>query len=250
MSVPGSIPALTLFLSQTGAAAVEPAPAVPEAAASAPLADTPAPPREPEHKGTGLLATTGILGGTSLSLVIARNVLLAKNCPIDGSAAASCTYDWKSDIGLSASAMVVNFGMVGVAPAAGWNLGRYHAWKDASGSGKQRKIGAIMGAGGGLLGVGIGGVVTTMALAVVLPIKCADKELESGDALEGDRCLLRAFPGWTVSNWASYAMIASGAAMLAYGKAYKRHRPTRVSMLQIVPAASRTYAGLGLTGRF
>jgi hypothetical protein len=128
-------------------------------------------------------------------------------------------------------------------------LGRYHAWKDTQ-TDRARPIPVLMGTGGGLLGLGIAGVGTSVALAFVLPARCLDKELDSGDPLSGDRCLLKAFPAWTMTNWASFAMIGSGAAMLGYGSAYRKSRPTRMAQLQVSPFAGRTYAGVGLGGRF
>lgn len=226
------------------ARAAEPAPVT---GATAPV-DAPPKKDEPRYKGTGLLVTTGLLGGTTLAVTIARSALLKKNCPLEGMGAAKCSYDFGSDIGLAATAWSLNFATIGVASGAGVMLARYHAWKDA-GTGKRRKVNAIMGAGGGLLGVGVIGIATSAALAFVLPAKCVDKELGGGDPLAGDRCLMRAYPAWTMTNWASFAMVSSGAAMLAYGSTYKRNRGTLAS-LQVAPFIGRTVAGLGVGGRF
>jgi hypothetical protein len=219
----------------------EPSPAAPP--------DTPSDRAEPHYKGTGLLATTGIVGGASLGVTIGRIALLKKNCPLDDAmGAAACTYDLGSDIGLAATAWSLNFANVGLATGAGVMLGRYHGWKD-TGDGRLRKTRTIQGVGGGLVGLGIAGVATSVALAFVLPARCLDKELESGDALAGDRCLMRSFPAWTMTNWASFAMIGSGSAMLAYGSAYKSRRG-RVSGFRLAPNAGPTYAGIGMSGRF
>ena len=51
-----------------------------------------------------------------------------------------------------------------------------------------------------------------------------------------------------MTNWASFAMIAAGAGMLAYGNAYNR-RTERYSW-RIVPQAGPRYAGIGLMGEF
>ena len=79
---------------------------------------------------------------------------------------------------------------------------------------------------------------------------CLDKELESGDPLAGDRCLLKAFPGWTMTNWASFAMVGAGAVMLAYGSSYKKRKAARITNLQVSPYVSSTYTGIGLAGQF
>jgi hypothetical protein len=234
-------------LSLTQATKAEPAPEADPAPTEEVVAEPV--PKAPRHKGTGLLATTGILGGTSLVVTIARNALLRKNCPLDDGTAVRCHYDFGSDIGLAATQWSVNFAMVGFAPGAGYTLGRYHAWKDST-TGKQRNIKAIMGGGGGLLGAGVLGLGTSIALAFVLPARCVDKELESGDPLAGDRCLLRAYPGWTMMNWASFAMIGSGSAMLAYGSAYKKGQAFRSARLQLSPQLGRSYAGVGVSGQF
>jgi hypothetical protein len=231
------LPATLLMLS-------EPTPATTET-----ITDTPPPPtEEPRFKGTGLLVSTGLVGAASLGVTIGRSVLLKKNCPLDPMSPGACTYDFGSDIGLAASAWSLNFASIGLATGAGVMLGRYHAWKD-DGSGRKRNTAMIQGVGGGLVGLGAVGLATSIALVFVLPARCVDKEVSSGDPLEGDRCLLRSFPAWTMTNWASFAMIGSGSAMLAYGSAYK-HRRGKVSAFRISPNAGPTYAGIGMSGRF
>ncbi len=217
-------------------------------AAAAPVADTPATP-EP-RKGIGLLATTGVLGATAFSVTVARNILLKKNCPLsDSMAIAQCTYDFRSDIGLATTQWVANLATVGFAPAAGTVLGRYHAWAD-NGTSRRRNARTMMGVGGGLIGAGVIGVGTSIALAFVLPARCVDKEISSGDALEGDRCLLKAFPAWTLTNWASFAMISSGGGLLGYGKGYKNRRQGPTATVRVSPWAGPTFAGAGVSGRF
>ena len=230
-------------VTQEHSVAPEPTPAPPKAVADAPVVP------EPRHKGIGLLATTGVLGATAFSVTVARNVIFKKNCPLsDAMPIAQCTYDFGSDIGLAATGWVANLATAGFAPAAGTVLGRYHAWQD-TGTGKRRNSTVLMGAGGGLLGAGIIGVGTSVALAFVLPARCVQKELDGTDALAGDRCLLKAFPAWTMTNWASFAMIGVGGGMLGYGKAYKNKRPA-LATWRFSPAAGPTYAGAGMSGRF
>jgi hypothetical protein len=244
MHVLGFLPLLVLS-EQTVA---EEAPATPPPAVAP--ADTPPPRPRPRFKGVGLLATGGALAGTSLALTIARSVLLKKNCPLeDPMGAAQCTYDFGSDIGLAASTWSINLATIGFAAPGGVLLGRYHAWEDST-TGRVRKAETIMGVGGGLLGAGIVGVGTSIGLAFALPARCVDKELQSGDPLAGDRCLLKAFPAWTMTNWASFAMIGTGSAMLGYGIHYRKHRGTVLSQLQPSPFFGRTYAGIGMSGRF
>jgi hypothetical protein len=218
----------------------------PAAGASAP-ADTARP--APRYKGIGLLATTGVLGGASLGVTIARSVLLKKNCPLSGTGAANCKYDFGSDIGLAATQWSLNLATIGFAAGSGVMLGRYHAWKDA-GDGRERQRTAIVATGGALVGVGIAGVGTSIALAFVLPARCLDKEVGGSDPLAGDRCLLKAFPAWTVTNWASFAMISSGSAMLAYGSVYGKNRARMAAKIRVAPFAGRTYAGMAMGGQF
>jgi hypothetical protein len=213
-----------------------------------PITDTPPPQAEPRFKGTGLLVSTGVVGAASLGVTIGRNVMLKKNCPLDPMMPSACTYDFGSDIGLAATAWSLNFANIGLATGAGVMLGRYHAWKDGT-TGRKRNTAVIQGVGGGLVGLGAIGLVTSVALVFVLPANCVDKEVSSGDALEGDRCLMKAFPAWTMTNWASFAMMGSGSAMLAYGSAYKSRRG-KVSGFRIAPDAGPTYAGIGVSGRF
>ena len=89
-----------------------------------------------------------------------------------------------------------------------------------------------------------------IALAFVLPARCLDKEMGGTDPLAGDRCLLKSFPAWTMTNWASFAMISSGSGMLAYGSVYGRNRERPTANVRVAPFAGRTYAGIGLGGQF
>ncbi len=227
--------------------AADPTPAT--ASTAAPPADTG--PAQPKYRGTGLLATAGVLGATSLSMMIGRNVMLHKGCPLDnGSAVAQCTYNLRSDVALGSVQWAANLTNLGIAPGAGVMLARYHAWQDGN-TGKQRPLRAIMGAGGGVLGVGVAGVITSVALSFVLPVKCLDKEVASGDPLSGDRCLLKGYAGWTTLHFASFSMVSAGAAMLAYGGAYRRASAGRAqAKLSVAPFGGRGQAGLAISGRF
>src|SRR5262245_13007765 len=98
------VSAAFVLSTSTVALAAEPAPA----GATAPV-DAPPKKDEPRYKGTGLLVTTGLLGGTTLAVTIARSALLKKNCPLEGMGAAKCSYDFGSDIGLAATAWSLNF---------------------------------------------------------------------------------------------------------------------------------------------
>lgn len=241
----GLVPALALSLANAPEDAIpEPNPAPP--AATQPVSDTPPTAAEPK-RGTGLLATTAVIGGASLGVTIARNAILRRNCPLD-SGLAACTYDMRSDLGLAATQWTLNVATIGLAAGTGTVIGRYHAWKDQS-DGRVRNVKALRGAGGGLVGLGSVGVITSVALAFVLPMRCVDKELDSGDPLAGDRCLLKAYPTWTMTNFASFSMISSGAGMLGYGANYRSRRGA-VAELRFNPFAGRTYAGIGVSGRF
>ncbi len=229
------------------AADAEPAPAP----APAPIESLPAdaPPRPaPRYKGTGLLVTTGILAGASLGVTIARNVVLKKNCPLD-TPGSSCTYDIGTDIGLTATQWTLNFATVGFAAGSGVMLARHHAWKDAA-DGRMRKKKTLMITGGTLVGVGVAGMATSIALAFVLPTHCLEKEASGTDPLAGDKCLLKVYPAWTMTNWASFAMISSGSGMLAYGSVYGRNRERPTARVRVAPFAGRTYAGIGMGGVF
>lgn len=227
--------------------AADPTPAT--SPASATPADTGS--AQPKYRGTGLLATAGVLGATSLSMMIGRNVMLHKGCPLkDGAAVAQCTYNLRSDIAMGSVQWAANLTNLGIAPGAGVMLARYHAWHDGT-TGRQRPLRAIMGAGGGVLGVGLAGVATSVALSFVLPVKCLDKELASGDPLAGDRCLLKGYAGWTTLHFASFSMVSAGAAMLAYGGAYRRaSKGGAQAEVNVAPFAGRGQAGLAISGRF
>ncbi len=237
----GLVPVLAISLASAPEDTVpQPAPAP----ATQP-ADTVAP-AQPK-KGTGLLVTTGVVAGTALGVTIARNVILRKNCPLD-SGVAACTYDFRSDIGLGVTQWTLNIATIGLAAGTGTILGRYHAWKDAS-SGRARNVKLLRGVGGGLIGAGAVGVISSVALAFVLPKRCVEKELESGDPLAGDRCLLSAYPAWTMTNFMSFSMISAGTGLVAYGSNYRSRRGA-VASFSLNPYIGRSEAGIGISGRF
>ncbi len=252
MPVPSLLFSSLAFLAEPAAAA-SPAPAADPATATAPTpattpTDKPYAPDEPKYKGTGMLVTTSVIGAASLGVTIARSVVLKKNCPLEDGTAA-CTYDFGSDIGLAATQWTLNIATIGLSAGTGVLLGRYHAFKDV-GSGRVRKAKVLQAAGGGLIGAGIVGIGTSVALAFVLPKRCLDKELDGGDPLSGDRCLLKAYPAWTMTNWASFSMVSAGAGMVAYGGNYKGRRGAVADNLRWSPFAGRTFAGMGVSGRF
>ena len=53
-----------------------------------------------------------------------------------------------------------------------------------------------------------------------------------------------------MTNWASFSMVSAGAGMVAYGGNYKGRRGAVAKNIRWSPFAGRTYAGLGVSGRF
>lgn len=244
MPIPGLFLSATLSLS--GGTVPEAAVTEPSPPPAAKATDA----NEPRFKGIGLAASAGVLSGASLGVTVARTAVLKKNCPLDSMPAAACTYDFGSDIGLAATQWTLNFGVVGLGPAAGIVMGRHHGWKDEADGRKARNVRALRIAGGTLIGVGVAGVATSVALAFVLPARCVDEEASGTDPLAGDRCLLKAFPAWTVTNWASFQMIGAGGGMLGYGNQYRKRRSGALSTIKVAPSAGPTYAGVGVAGKF
>ncbi len=208
-------------------------------------------PAEPRFKGKGLLAATATLSAAALGVTVARNVVLRRDCPLNsGQAAAKCEYDLGAQLGLFLTQLPLNLAVVGLAPAAGAVMGKYHAWRAATGNGPPRKPGTFVAAGTGVLVAGIAGVGTSGLLSLVLSSRCVNKERQSSDPHSGDRCLRKAFPAWTMLSWVSFAMIGAGGAMLAYGSRYKQWSNRYGKTVVLTPHAGPTHAGLGLSGSF
>lgn len=228
------------------AAEVAPGP-TPEAfnAAPPPVAAPPA----PRFRGLGLAISAGVVGGLGLAANLGRIGIIQTGCTAMNDVADSvsaCLSKLGGYLALSASAPFLNIAATGLAGAAGSTAGRYEAWKTAYGGGRPRKAGAFIGAGAGLLGVGIVVyAVTRIKLFTDLygAAGCTEKMDVTGDCVRGR------FSGWLGGITVGQSMVVSGTGLLSFGAAYATNRP-RIARIHVDPVLAPTWTGLALRGQF
>jgi hypothetical protein len=226
----------------------------------------PAPePVKPEYsKGTGLIIGASVTGGLAWAIGLTR-MAFVKQCEdalTDASgdptgesgfgAASKCLFRaGAGNVALGIVQVPMNWATWGMAIGAGVMRGRYegadHAWTGH----EPRKANAFIGAGAGMLAVGVIGRVLTMALATRPYTRFA----EDGDADQMFTSIRLRLFGIQMSS----ALIAAGAGLLAFGVVYKKNhesesirlKQVRVSpVLSTDPYTGASYTGFSLTGRF
>ncbi|MBK6917923.1 MAG: hypothetical protein IPH07_11030 [Deltaproteobacteria bacterium] len=206
-------------------------------------------PDEPTDRGAALLGSAGAASGGALVLLIVRNVLLDRSCPLDGSST-RCTARGDVESALVGTQLALETAAVGLAAGGGVVLGRNHGWHDAR-AWRERPIRRIIGGGVTLVVVGAGGIAGAIALQFTSLSHCVSAEIDSGDALAGDRCIKRRYPAWTTMHWLSFTAVAAGAAILGYGTAHRRQaRRFGGGAMRLAPSFARDGGGLSLVGRF
>lgn len=215
-------------------------------------------------KGTGLIIGASVTGGLAWVIGLTR-MAFVKQCedaltdatgmPSGESgfnAASKCLFRaGAGNIALGIVQVPMNWATWGMAIGAGVMRGRYEGTEHAWTGHEPRKANAFIGAGAGMLAVGVIGRVLTMAFATRPYTRFA----EDGDAeLMFKSIRLRLF-GIQLSS----AMIAAGAGLLAFGVVYRKNYDSESSRLQDVrvspvlstdPASGTSYTGFSLSGRF
>ncbi|MBK8718968.1 MAG: hypothetical protein IPN32_30260 [Deltaproteobacteria bacterium] len=203
----------------------------------------------PTDRGAAVLGWGGAASGGALVLLIVRNVPLDRSCPLDGSSA-RCTARGDVESALVGTQLALETAAVGLAAGGGVVLGRNHGWHDAR-AWRERPIRRIIGGGVTLVVVGAGGIAGAIALQFTSLSHCVSAEIDSGDALAGDRCIKRRYPAWTTMHWLSFTAVAAGAAILGYGTAHRRQaRRFGGGAMRLAPSFARDGGGLSLVGRF
>jgi hypothetical protein len=130
---------------------------------------------------------------------------------------------------------------IGLAAGGGALRGQRDAWDDVFGTPKPRKIGGLRIGGIALIGTGILTWFTTGAAAWGVLGKCRTS-----------RCANAARAMAFSTRHVSAVLVASGAGMLAYAEAHRRHtsRYARDKAMTVQPVVSWGFAGLQLTGSF
>lgn len=219
-----------------------------------PVAATPAPvaaPPAPRFRGVGLAIGAGVLGGLGLAVNLGRIGIVQAGCKAEGDvpdSVSKCISKLGGYLALSATAPFINIAATGLAGAAGGSAGRYEAWKTAYGGGRQRKAGAFIGSGAGVLGVGlIVYVFSRIRLFTDLygAAGCSEKMDYTGACVRGR------FSGWLAGITIGQSMVVSGTGLLSFGAAYAVNRPrTATARFHIDPVLAPTWTGLALRGQF
>lgn len=215
-------------------------------------------------KGTGLIIGASITGGLAWVIGLTRMGFVkqcedaltdASGMPTGESgvdAASKCLFRaGAGNIALGIVQVPMNWATWGMAIGAGIMRGRYEGTEHAWTGHESRKANAFIGAGAGMLAVGVIGRVLTMAFAAT-PYK---NFAEDGDADQLFKSIRLRLFGIQMSS----AMIAAGAGLLAFGVVYRKNynaessrlKQVRVSpVLSTDPYTGASYTGFSLTGRF
>jgi hypothetical protein len=242
-----------------------PPPEVTPADVPPPSPGTPPPPVKPDYsKGTGLIIGAAVTSGLAWAASFTRMAFVAQcqravedAAGEDGdvetgfAAASRCFFRaGAGNVGLALVQIPLNWASWGLSPAAGVVRGRHDGVEDVWAKKEAKKYGAFIGAGAGLLAVGVIGRITAAALSTAPYNKLAD-----GDVDGFSTALRLRYFGVQLSA----ATIAAGAGLLAYGVAYKKNHESesaRVQQVRIAPTylvdrgSGERITGLAVSGRF
>lgn len=211
------------------------------------------PPERPFYGGTGLFigaATTFVI---ALSEQIVAHVLVKRRCidPIAngeiedtadfGQIFSKCAPGVLPALALRVHSDIGLLATIGLVAGGGALRGQRDAWDDVFGTAKPRKVAGLRWGGVALIGVGIVTWFSTGAGAWGMLGKC-----RTGRCANAARAL--AFSMRDVSA----VMVASGAGMLAYAEAHRRHtsRYQRDKLMTVRPMIGFGFGGLSLSGSF
>lgn len=235
----------------------EPAPAgAAETSPGAP-ARTPTTPAlpAPRLRGAGLVVTAAITGGLGLAANLTRIGVVQGACaagsgpPDIAETIGDCIRDSKYYIAAGALAWTLNALAPGLAVGAGVLRGRYRAWNSTFGGRPALRSGVTIGAGAGLLGLGV------LALAVAQIGLWRDLYGVRGCAAELDptgSCIRSRWSGWLAGITFGQSAAVAGAGILALGISYRIRDRRRAwsGEWQLRPVLTRTHAGLLVEHRF
>ncbi|MCY1069348.1 hypothetical protein OV090_31695 [Nannocystis sp. RBIL2] len=258
----------------------------PEGPTPAPAADTssvPAPssarPPEPRWRGTGLLATAGVLGGIGFGANLGRVIAasrLCQNLSYDNETQSVAGYD-QCVFGGAALGILAPIGLLSntaafaFAAGGGSMRGRWAAHRTAFGGERQQNAALQIGLGAGIMTAGI---VTYLGVRIasfadVLGFDTCNErnpivdmtgsDIGGPEVVEGNvpgfrQCMGRRMSGYLAGIGLGQAMGVIGVGLLTHGAAYNRNlklmRYITHNQLRLQPTLTFNYAGLTLSGRF
>ncbi|MBZ5714270.1 hypothetical protein [Nannocystis pusilla] len=223
------------------------------------VAQPSAPPRELPPalplSGAGLLVGAGVTGALGLTAHIWRIGILRNGCngqlvfPELHVTVTSCIDDTLRYLGLSTVAPLLNFAAVGLAAGGGTVRGRFASWNRTRHDRRKRIAPAYMGAGAGVLALGLAMYIGSR-VALVRDAFGVDACRREAD-LTMD-CVRNTWSAWLVLTAAGQSLTVAGAGLLAYGVSYARGaRLARgLARVRVQPTMAGRFVGLAVTGRF
>lgn len=221
--------------------------------AGAPAVPRRAPPVMP-LSGLGLLVSAGITGGLGLTAHAARIGILRRGCggeyvyPELNATVTVCLDESLRYLGYSAAAPLLNLAALGLAAGGGAVRGRFAAWRHVS-EGRAGVAAASMGAGAGLLGLGVlMYVVSRIALwrDALGARTCMDEGELTGACVRGR------WSAWLALTAAGQSLAVGGAGLLSFGVSYGRARRFHAALasVRVQPTLTRGHVGLAVGGQF
>jgi hypothetical protein len=255
-----------------------PAPALDNTAAPAP-APAGARPPEPRWRGTGLIATAGVLGGLGLAANIGRVAAASRLCKdlrfdagtMEVSGITECAFGSAALGVLAPIALLSNTAAFAFSAAGGASRGRWAAHRTAFSGERQQNSALQIGLGAGIMGVGL---VTYLGVrlgsyADLLGFDTCNEryplidmtggDVGDADAIQGSvpgfrQCMGRRMGGYLAGIGIGQAMSVIGVGLLTHGVTYRRNlklmRYITHNQFRLQPTLSFNYAGLTLSGRF
>ncbi|MDC0718967.1 hypothetical protein [Nannocystis bainbridge] len=275
--------ASTVALALSVVLAAQPEAPAPEGPAPAASVDAPAPasarPPEPRWRGTGLLATAGVLGGIGFGANLGRVVAASRLCrdlSYDNEAMSVAGFDQcingSAALGILAPiGLLSNTAAFAFAAGGGSMRGRWDAHRTAFSGERKQNAALQIGLGAGIMTAGIVtylGVRIASFADVLGFATCNERspilDMTGGDlggpeVVEGNvpgfrQCMGRRMSGYLAGIGIGQAMGVVGVGLLTHGVAYGRNlklmRYITHNQVRLQPTLSFNYAGLTLSGRF
>ncbi|PCC67283.1 hypothetical protein SAMN02745121_07070 [Nannocystis exedens] len=279
MAATVSLALSVLLAAQPAAPASQPEGPAPAPAADTTSAPTSARPPEPRWRGTGLLATAGVLGGIGFGANLGRVIAASRLCRDLGydnetqsvSGIDQCIFGSTALGVLAPIGLFSNTAAFAFAAGGGSMHGRWAAHRTAFSGDRKQNAGLQIGLGAGLmtagiltyLGVRIASFADALGFATCNErnpiVDMTGGDLGGPEVVEGNvpgfrQCMGRRMSGYLAGIGIGQTLGVVGVGLLTHGASYNRNlklmRYITRNQLRLQPNLSWGYAGLSLSGRF
>ena len=270
--------ALSVLLAAQPAEPEGPAPATDSVASLSAPAPASVRPPEPRWRGTGLLATAGVLGGIGFGANLGRVIVASRLCrdlsfdseSQEVGAFNDCAFGSAALGILAPVGLLSNTAAFAFAAGGGARHGQWAAHRTAFAGDRQQNARLQIGLGAGLMTVGIVtylGVRIASFADVLGFATCNERhpliDMTGGDigpeVAEGNipgfrQCMGQRMGGYLAGIGIGQTMSVVGVGLLTHGAVYNRNlklmRYITHNQIRLQPTLSFNYAGLTLSGRF